>query len=214
MQEQREYMERWNPRDALARRVTWVGRALGAAGEQVAKFVPRTNSGLRLPCLGPHDEAVDDEASTSSRALLQERVQLYGLKEIKVKGDGNCQFRALAHQLRGSEADHRIVRELVVDQLRVFGELYREYVPDDYNEYCAVMAKDGEWGDHVTLKAVADVYNTRIVVLTSYEGAVFTEIEPRHEERKRPVLLSFWAEVHYNALQPQDESFWRKQPAS
>ena len=34
------------------------------------------------------------------------------------------------------------------------------------------MAREGEWGDHVTLKAVADYFGLRINLVTSFESEV------------------------------------------
>lgn len=191
VESEKERMERWQPYSRSWKRMS---QALGAAG-QFFKFVPRVNSGLL-----PSDDACDD-----SRRLLEGRIKLYGMREVVVKGDGNCQFRALAEQLYGDQSMHGTVRKVVAQQLRLFGELYREHVPGQYEEYCSAMARDGEWGDHVTLKAAADVYHTRIVVLTSYESACFTEIEPRQQRGDQCLYLSFWAEVHYNSLHLDDE---------
>ncbi len=48
---------------------------------------------------------------------------MYGLVERTVRGDGNCQFRALADQLYRSEDMHADVRRTVVHQLRAFSEV-------------------------------------------------------------------------------------------
>ena len=48
---------------------------------------------------------------------------MYGLVERTVRGDGNCQFRALADQLYRSEDMHADVRRTVVHQLRACSEV-------------------------------------------------------------------------------------------
>ena len=50
---------------------------------------------------------------------------MYGLVERTVRGDGNCQFRALADQLYRSEDMHADVRRTVVHQLRARSEVKR-----------------------------------------------------------------------------------------
>ncbi|THG06810.1 hypothetical protein TEA_001959 [Camellia sinensis var. sinensis] len=81
---------------------------------------------------------------------------LYELVELKVQGDGNCQFRALSDQIYRTTEHHKFVREQVVGQLKSHPELYEGYVPMAYNDYLKHISKTGEWGDHVTLQAAAD----------------------------------------------------------
>ncbi|THU68669.1 hypothetical protein C4D60_Mb08t06290 [Musa balbisiana] len=45
-----------------------------------------------------------------------ERLAMYGLAELQVEGDGNCQFRAVADQLFHNPEYHRHVRKAVVKQ--------------------------------------------------------------------------------------------------
>ena len=54
---------------------------------------------------------------------LETRLDMYGLVERTVRGDGNCQFRALADQLYRSEDMHADVRRTVVHQLRACSEV-------------------------------------------------------------------------------------------
>jgi hypothetical protein len=49
---------------------------------------------------------------------------MYGLVERAVKGDGNCQFRALADQLYRTADMHADVRRTVVHQLRACSEVH------------------------------------------------------------------------------------------
>ena len=133
---------------------------------------------------------------------LADRLKHYGLREKKVDGDGNCQFRSLSDQLFGTTDRHPEVRRMAISQLRSKRELYDPYVPEDYEDYVAKMAKDGEWGDHVTLQAAADVYGRRICVLSSYKTSFIIDIKPQDTKHPRVLWLSFWAEVHYNSLYP------------
>ena len=42
-----------------------------------------------------------------------------------------------------------------MQQLQLQPERYSMYVPGEYKQYCAEMAKSSTWGDHVTLQAAA-----------------------------------------------------------
>uniref|UniRef100_A0A1S3BNW1 ubiquitinyl hydrolase 1 n=2 Tax=Cucumis melo TaxID=3656 RepID=A0A1S3BNW1_CUCME len=139
------------------------------------------------------------DASLEYHRLLQ-RLSVYGLHEVKVSGDGNCQFRALSDQLYRSPEYHKHVRKDVVKQLKDHRSLYEGYVPMKYSRYYKKMAKSGEWGDHVTLQAAADKFAAKICLLTSFRDTCFIEIVPLSQTPKRELWLSFWSEVHYNSL--------------
>lgn len=140
-----------------------------------------------------------DQATLDHQRLL-DRLQLYGLVENKVQGDGNCQFRALADQFYRSPEHHEFVRRQIVNQLKSYPEIYEGYVPMAYDEYLEKMSRSGEWGDHVTLQAAADLYGVKIFVITSFKDTCYIEILPSAERSKRVICLSFWAEVHYNSI--------------
>ncbi|PIN11055.1 OTU (ovarian tumor)-like cysteine protease [Handroanthus impetiginosus] len=145
-----------------------------------------------------------DEATSDHQRLL-DRLQLYNLVELKILGDGNCQFRSLSDQIYRTPEHHEFVRGQVVNQLKSRPELYDNYVPMAYDDYLKNMSKSGEWGDHVTLQAAADCYGIKILVITSFKDTCYIEILPQIEKSKRIIFLSFWAEVHYNSIYPLGE---------
>ncbi|KAL6781409.1 hypothetical protein ACKKBG_A11040 [Auxenochlorella protothecoides x Auxenochlorella symbiontica] len=167
----------------------------------VAKLVPQINS------YQPGQGRQPLDPTSAGRHRLQLRLDLFGLSERPVVGDGACQFRALADQLYGSQDAHALVRESVVAQLRRQPGMYQEYVPQEYRGYCDDMAQPQAWGDHVTLQAAADCLGLRIALVTSFPDTAFLEIAPRGGLRSSRVLwLSFWAEVHYNSIYPKGEA--------
>nr|XP_011459289.1 PREDICTED: uncharacterized protein LOC101296346 isoform X2 [Fragaria vesca subsp. vesca] len=127
-----------------------------------------------------------DQATLDHQRLL-DRLQLYGLVENKVQGDGNCQFRALADQFYQSPEHHEFVRQQIVNQLKSYPEIYEGYVPMAYDEYLEKMSRSGEWGDHVTLQAAADLYGVKIFVITSFKDTCYIEILPSAERSTRGV---------------------------
>ncbi|KAI3887013.1 hypothetical protein MKW92_013110 [Papaver armeniacum] len=139
------------------------------------------------------------DASLDHQRLLQ-RLHVYGLYEVKVSGDGNCQFRALSDQMFKSPEHHKFVRKEIIKQLKDNRSLYESYVPMKYKHYYKKMAKSGEWGDHLTLQAAADKFGAKICLLTSFRDTCFIEITPRTQAPERELWLSFWSEVHYNSL--------------
>lgn len=146
-----------------------------------------------------------DEATSDHERLLN-RLQLFGFVELKVQGDGNCQFRALSDQLYNTPDRHKSVRRQVVNQLKSHPEIYEGYVPMEYGDYLRKMSRSGEWGDHVTLQAAADSYGVRILVMTSFKDTCYIEILPISQKSKGVIFLSFWAEVHYNSIYFQGDT--------
>ncbi|XP_047342022.1 OVARIAN TUMOR DOMAIN-containing deubiquitinating enzyme 11 [Impatiens glandulifera] len=131
---------------------------------------------------------------------LAARLDTYGLAELRMEGDGNCQFRALSDQLFRNPDFHKHVRKEVIKQLKEHKKLYEGYVPMKYKGYLKKMKKSGEWGDHVTLQAAADRFEAKICLVTSFRDTCYIDIPPKNIQPSRELWLSFWSEIHYNSL--------------
>ncbi|XVE75393.1 hypothetical protein DITRI_Ditri12bG0090700 [Diplodiscus trichospermus] len=140
-----------------------------------------------VPKINGEIPSADEEISDHQRLL--DRLQLYGVVENTVQGDGNCQFRSLSDQLYRSQDHHRFVRQQVVSQLKSNPEMYEGYVPMAYGDYLKKMNKNGEWGDHVTLQAAADSYGVKIFVLTSFKDTCYIEILPHYQKSERSEMF-------------------------
>ncbi|KFK25434.1 hypothetical protein AALP_AA8G114800 [Arabis alpina] len=148
--------------------------------------------------------------STDHKKRLQARLEWEGYSETKVKGDGNCQFSALADQLFNSSDLHEKVREQIVKQLKYNPKSYKalietskkrtKNVPRDFSEYVKNMSRNGEWGDEVTLQAAADTFEVKIQVVTSFKEDASMEILPKSQNFKSVIYLSNLAGVHYNSI--------------
>ncbi|KAK9285684.1 hypothetical protein L1049_025125 [Liquidambar formosana] len=153
----------------------------------------------------PHTPRVNGEIpdvndATLDHERLSERLTTYGLAELQIEGDGNCQFRALADQLFRNPDYHKHVRRQVIKQLKHFRKLYEGYVPMKYKDYLKKIKKSGEWGDHITLQAAADRFGAKICLITSFRDTCYIEIMPKDQNPTRELWLSFWSEVHYNSV--------------
>ncbi|KAL7148257.1 hypothetical protein ABFS83_06G166000 [Erythranthe nasuta] len=171
----------------------------GELGKRLNRMVPVAH----VPKINGEIPSVDE--ATSDHQRLLDRLQLYDLVELKISGDGNCQFRSLSDQIYRSSNHHKFVREQIVNQLKSRAELYENYVPMAYGEYLKKMSKNGEWGDHVTLQAASDWFGIKIFVVTSFKDTCYIEILPQNQKSNRIIFLSFWAEVHYNSIYPLGE---------
>ncbi|CAH1238391.1 NEURL1B [Branchiostoma lanceolatum] len=128
--------------------------------------------------------------------------------------DGNCMFHVVSDQLRrtqGPEMTHQELRSKAVDYLRdhpfTEGKQHlRSFVPDEkWDAYLAAMSRDGEWGDHIVLMALASVLRREIHVVSSTPGDDFlTKVKPNGGTDAPvtgpPLLLGNYAEQHYVSL--------------
>ncbi|XP_058067757.1 OVARIAN TUMOR DOMAIN-containing deubiquitinating enzyme 12-like isoform X2 [Magnolia sinica] len=171
----------------------------GEVGKRLIQMVPVPH----VPRINGEIPSIDE--ATSDHQRLLERLHIYDLVELKVQGDGNCQFRALSDQFYRTTEHHKFVRQQVVNQLESHPDIYEGYVPMAYGDYLKKISKDGEWGDHVTLQAAADSYGVKIFVITSFKDTCYIEILPNIQKSERVICLSFWAEVHYNSIYPEGD---------
>jgi len=78
-------------------------------------------------------------------------------------------MHSLSDQLYDTIAKSAEVRSMIVQWLRANpdwklpnGAVMRDFVCTSWNEYCDEMARDGIWGDHLTLTAATEVCVTII----------------------------------------------------
>ncbi|XP_052185462.1 OVARIAN TUMOR DOMAIN-containing deubiquitinating enzyme 9-like isoform X3 [Diospyros lotus] len=162
----------------------------GEVGKRLNQMIPVPH----IPKINGEMPSADEETSDHQRLL--DRLQVYDLVELKVKGDGNCQFRALSDQIYRSAEHHQFVRQEVVDQLRLHPELYEGYVPMAYGDYLKHISRIGEWGDHVTLQAAADAYGVKIFIITSFKDTCYVEILPHVQKSKRSDVILHFLDQH------------------
>ncbi|KAL8193615.1 hypothetical protein R6Q57_026750 [Mikania cordata] len=178
----------------------------GSVGRRLTNLAPVPH----VPRINSFIPNISDASLDHQR--LSQRLHVYGLCEVKVSGDGNCQFRAISDQLYRSPEYHKHVRKEVVKQLKACRSLYEGYVPMKYKKYYKKVSKTGEWGDHVTLQAAADKFAAKICLLTSFRDTCFIEITPQQQAPQRELWLSFWSEVHYNSLYEIQEVMVQQKP--
>lgn len=83
----------------------------GEVGKRLNQMFPVPH----VPKINGEIPSVDEEMSDHQR--LMDRLQLFDLVELKVLGDGNCQFRSLSDQIYRTTEHHEFVREQIVIQL-------------------------------------------------------------------------------------------------
>lgn len=84
--------------------------------------------------------------------------------------DGNCQFSALCHQLTQigtCRSLKTLVKYLWAHPDGADGFPLELFIGLPWDEYIKSMARDGTYGDHLTLQAAAHVFQVQIVVFST-----------------------------------------------
>ena len=145
--------------------------------------------------------------------LLEERLANFQMEQCPMKDDGNCQFRAMAHQLFGNaDAFHQSTRRACVQWLRDHADEFSFFFESahEWERYLATMEQLGTWGDELTLKAASNVYQCTVHVVTSEQEHYYVRYEPDHpapsESHESPVpgcqdiFLAYISPIHYNSI--------------
>jgi hypothetical protein len=91
------------------------------------------------------------------------------LQTVRMRDDGNCQFRALSFNLFGSEDHHQLVRDTCVAHVMSCEGDYGKFFESlgEFDKYCREMAMSRTWGDELTLRAAADSFQVGAVQVES-----------------------------------------------
>ena len=114
----------------------------------------------------------------------------------------------MSHQLYDSGDYHAVVRETCMRYIDGEAAYFRAFVVGDFDAYVARMCRSGEWGDHVEIQALSEVYDLPIEIyaysthpLRTYSRQDSTEGSTSVSDVRRPVMrLSYHFASHYNSV--------------
>ena len=101
---------------------------------------------------------------------IQQQLADRGLKRVRVRGDGNCQFRAVAASFANTKLNvrpsHRALRKEAVEYIARHHTHYKDFIWDQsFEDFLRNQKKDKTYGDNLTLDAMARIYDLKIIVL-------------------------------------------------
>jgi len=147
-----------------------------------------------------------EDAIADGLALMASRMDFLGLRTVHMEDDGNCQFRALSHELYGTQDLHAEVRAQVVGFLDARSEEFSFFVGDDaeWARYLASMRALRTWGDELTLRAASMAYGVAIhVVTTDRENWLLHYGDSAVAAAgARCLYLAYVSPIHYNVVSP------------
>eukprot|EP00968_Pinguiococcus_pyrenoidosus_P026785 scaffold7335_cov289-Pinguiococcus_pyrenoidosus.AAC.6 len=88
-----------------------------------------------------------------------EKLQLF---VYNVEGDGNCLFRAVAHQVYGDDELHKLVRKACCDYMEREATFFEQFVEgdrEDFLRYLTYKRRNAVWGDDPEVQALCEIYN-------------------------------------------------------
>jgi len=140
----------------------------------------------------------------SGKALLDQRCAFFSLEQVDMVGDGNCQFRALAQELYGTQEHHALIRETIVDHMHKHNSDFSFLFEDgEWENYMCNIAQPCTWGDELTLRAAVDAFQIRAHVITSNDRNWYLVYDPSSGAHSRQVFITYIAPIHYNTVEPR-----------
>ena len=124
----------------------------------------------------------------------------FGLQVKETKADGNCLFRALSDQLRGTEDFHAEFRANCAEYIEENKELYKFFMEDDetIEDYINWIRQPAKWGSQLEMNALAQIYSFNVVIHKVDGPGMAQEFFPWGSV---PTLhISYHLGEHYNSV--------------
>mmetsp|Transcript_22360 Transcript_22360/g.37888 ORF Transcript_22360/g.37888 Transcript_22360/m.37888 type:complete len:527 (+) Transcript_22360:105-1685(+) len=142
-------------------------------------------------------------------ALQQEKDFVTSLNKkkmhvVEVDGDGNCLFRAVAHQIWLDEDRHLELRKRCVSHMKKHAKRYAAFYDGDFMAYLAKMSQPGQWGDDIEIRALEEVTD-RLINIYSSHSDVIEPLKTNFDEVNllqgvQPLKISYHGKNHYNSI--------------
>jgi OTU domain-containing protein 5 len=155
----------------------------------------------------------DDKQHNSYVAALKRK----NLTIYKVAGDGNCLFRAVAHQLYRDVERHEDVRNTCMDYMEKNVHLFLGFFDEEnsLDTYIAKHRKLGSWGGDHELESMRRCFNLKLEIYiydatlgaSLYQKNINEEEEDEDEDEatKLVITLSYIGNNHYDSIVGQAE---------
>lgn len=141
----------------------------------------------------------------SAERVFEESLEKEGLYIVEIEGDGNCLFRAIAHQLYLDQERHVELRKLCADHMVEHQERFEKFCSIPFKDYIRCLRKLGTWGDHLEIKAMEEILDRLIIVHSSDTRGIVEASNKRESKALKklslyPITLSYHQGCHYNSV--------------
>ncbi|CAM9228093.1 unnamed protein product [Chrysoparadoxa australica] len=155
---------------------------------------------------GPTDRALEMAALTQQLAPLALAVK-------EVKSDGNCMYRAVAHQLKitgrepeYTEESYKTLRATAARHIRSNADEFSPFIDskDGFDKYCRDVEETAEWGGQLELRAISESLEVAVEVYSA-SAPCLSMGEAYHQDDVAPLRLTFHERyyslgAHYNSV--------------
>lgn len=156
---------------------------------------------------------------SSKEVSFETKLARLGMHVVEIVGDGNCLFRAVAHQMYLDQERHGELRAKCCAHMLKYKHRFEAFCTDNFETYVKHLSNEGVWGDHLEIKALEEIFD-RIIIIYEAEGATITPMNYINVEEQEavngkntssyttlkremeiePILLSYHGRVHYNSI--------------
>lgn len=107
-----------------------------------------------------HSSSGVDGGSTrraSCEVSFLDRMETMGLHVIDIEADGNCLFRAVAHQLFLDPEKHVELRAQCVEHMAKYRDRFEVFCTSNFDHHLRRMAIDGTWAAELEIRALEEI---------------------------------------------------------
>ncbi|XP_052286182.1 uncharacterized protein LOC127881955 isoform X2 [Dreissena polymorpha] len=191
---------------------------LSSAYARAFSSLRKMQSSKKIKCNACSSPDCQGDFVQSIQGLIHE-ARKQGLEVNDVPPDGNCMFTAICDQLQAlndMSYTPRTLREKAVIWLRDNPYCsddnkthFQAFMEEHWDSYLQRMIKNGEWGDHVVLRALSNLTGCTIKILNAHgKMCTWTTLEPSEmPDERREVILGLVGENHYTSLRRREVTF-------
>ena len=134
----------------------------------VSEILATTFNSTNIPYSSSSTDLSDSKeivVTSKPRVSLCIQLQKLGLMQYPVYGDGNCLFRALAHQLEGTDVNHMLHRGQVCDFMENNSVLYANIIPfSGFSRFVKSLRHSGKYGNELCINAFAHLHHVKVTL--------------------------------------------------
>lgn len=125
-----------------------------------------------------------------------------GFQITEVARDGNCLFRSVAHQMYNDVERHGEIRRQCYDHMERDRAFFASYIAEDFDTYVKRNRKLNEWGDHVELFTLREMFNVNMNVYAknNVTGPKPLALDSLSGNNIPTMRLSYHGKNHYNSI--------------